>query len=268
MSGNGNVMNCNDIAEFAPLYLSAELDRPRSAAFDAHLKSCPSCMKELERQARLDAELRQAVAGEPVDVGSVVRRVRERISAETGGAARLALPRRRWMIAAMGAAAALLLVAAGYRGLLGPRVARVYADAALDHRLEVVEKAPRPWKVDPAQVSALAETQGIPASVPVALSSGPYHLERAKLCFLDRRIFLHLVYSDGAREFSVYLRQRGAESLSGWARETDNGRVLHTSNTGGEHVASFQTDSLTVMVVAEQSADTALHFARFAATAL
>jgi anti-sigma factor RsiW len=267
MSGNGNVMNCSDIAELAPLYLSAELGRARAAAFDAHLKSCPACMQELERQSRLDAELREAVAGEPVDVGRVDRRVRERISAENGGTAHLAPLRRRWVIAAIGTAAALLLVAAGYRGLLGPRVARVYADAALDHRLEVVQKAPRPWKVDPAQVAALAETQGISASVPAALSSGAYRLERAKLCFLDGRIFLHLVYSDGTREFSVYLRQRGAESLPGRTQETDNGRVLHISNPGNEHVASFQTDGLTVMVVAEQSS-MALRFARFAATAL
>jgi hypothetical protein len=225
-------------------------------------------MQELERQARLDAELREAVAWEPVDAGSVDRRVRERISAEAGGSARMGPLRRRWVIAAIGAAAALLIVAAGYRGLLGPRVARVYADAALDHRLEVVQKAPRPWKVDPSEVAAMAEKQGIPVSAPVALSSGPYRLERAKLCFLDGRIFLHLVYSDGTQEFSVYLRQRGAESLPGRARETDNSRVLRTSNPGGEHVASFQTDRLTVMVVTDQSSDAALHFARFAATAL
>ncbi|MGD0956814.1 MAG: zf-HC2 domain-containing protein [Candidatus Acidiferrales bacterium] len=261
-------MNCSDIAELAPLFLSAELDRQRAAAFDAHLKSCPACMQELERQARLDAELREAVAWEPVDAGSVDRRVRERISAEAGGSARPAPLHRRWVIAVIGAAAALLLVGAGYRGLLGPRVARVYADAAMDHRLEVVQKAPRPWKVDPSDVAALAETQGVPMSVPVALSSGAYHLERAKLCFLDGRMFLHLVYSDGTQEFSVYLRQRAAESLPGRARETDNGRVLHTSNPGNEHVASFQTDLLTVMVVTDQSADTALRFARFAATAL
>ena len=180
----------------------------------------------------------------------------------------MGLLRRRWVMAAIGAAAALLIVAAGYRGLLGPRVAPVYAAAALDHRLEVVQKTPRPWKVDLSEVAALAEKQGIPVSAPVALSSGPYRLERAKLCFLDGRIFLHLVYSDGTQEFSVYLRQRGAESLPGRARETDNGRVLRTSNPGAEHVASFQTDGLTVMVVTDQSSDAALHFARFAATAL
>ncbi len=268
MSQNGNVMNCSDIAQLTPLYLALELDRERAGAFDAHLKSCPSCMQELERQARLDAELREAVAWEPVDAGSVERRVRERIAAEAGvGARRSPLP-RRWVVAAIGVAAALLLVAAGYRGLLGPRVAPVYADAALDHRLEVVQKAPRPWKVDASEVAALAETQGIPMSVPVALGSGAYRLERAKLCFLDGRIFLHLVYSDGTQEFSVYLRQRGAESLPGRARETDNGRVLHTSNSGNEHVASLQTDHLTVVVVTEQSPDAALRLARFAATAL
>jgi anti-sigma factor RsiW len=268
MSRNGNIMNCSEIAELTPLYLSLELDRDRAAAFDAHLKSCPSCMRELERQARLDAELREVVAGEPVDTASVDRRVRERIAAESEGSSWLAPLHRRWVIVAIGAAAALLIVAVGYRGLLGSRVAPVYAAAALDHRREVVQNEPRHWKVDPSAVAALAESQGIPVSAPAALSSGAYRLERAKLCFLDGRIFLHLVYSDGTQEFSVYLRQRGAESLPGRTRETDNGRVLHTSDSGSEHVASFQTDGLTVMVVTDQSADTALHFARFAAATL
>jgi anti-sigma factor RsiW len=261
-------MDCTQIAELAPLYLSGELDRERAGAVDAHLKSCPACMQDLESQAGLDARIREAMAAERVDSTGVERWIRAHIAAEPRGKVASAPSRRAWMTAAMGIAALLLLIAAGYRGLLSQHVARVYADAAQDHQLEVIQQEPRPWLSDRSAISALTEKQGIAGSVPFALSSGAYRLERAKLCYLDGRVFLHAVYTDGAQEFSVYFRVRGAESLPGRARESDNGRPLHVSALNGEQVASFQTDNLTVMVVSDRSSDVALQVARFAATAL
>ena len=70
-------MNCPDISELAPLYLAGELDRPRAAQFDAHLKTCPECFRELETQSRLDVRLREVLLAEEVDVVRVNRRVRE-----------------------------------------------------------------------------------------------------------------------------------------------------------------------------------------------
>lgn len=268
-------MGCNEVAELAPLYLSGELDRERSGAIDAHLRSCPSCMRELESQAQLDARMREAIAGEHVDATAVERWIRARISTEPCSKIawmsprRPAPPHRRpWVAAAATIAAVLLFAAVGYRGLVSPHVARVYADAAQDHRLEVVNQVPRSWLFDRAAISALAEGQGIAAAVPFALSSGPYRLERAKLCFLDGRIFLHGVYTDGTREFSVYFRVRGAEPLPGSPHEIDNGRILHTSTLGAEEVVSLQTKDLTVMVVSDRHSGDALQVARFAADAL
>jgi len=271
MKDVGIVMDCNQLSELAPLYLSGELDRKRAGAIDAHLRSCPSCLREVEIQAHLDARMREAIAGERVDATAVERWIRARIAAEPRAevASISRRPsRRRWIGAAMGIAAVLLLIAAGYLGLLSRHVARVYADAAQDHQFEVVEQRPRPWLLDRAAISALAQGQGIAASAPFVISSGPYHFERAKLCFLDGRIFFHGVYSDGTQEFSVYLRVRGAEPLPGSPREIDNGRILHASTLGAEQVASFQTKSLTVMVVSDRHSGDALQVARFAATAL
>ncbi len=268
-------MDCNQVGELAPLYLSGELDRERAGAIDAHLRSCASCMREIESQAQLDARMREVIAGERVDATSVERWIRARISTAPRNKVASISPgapahsrRRRWIVAATAIAAVLLLAAVGYRGLLSPHVARVYADAAQDHRLEVVEQHPRSWLLDRAAISALAQGQGIAASVPFVLSSGPYHLQRAKLCFLDGRIFLHAVYTDGTREFSVYFRVRGAEALAGSPREIDNGRILHTSTLGAEQVASLQTKDLTVVVVSDRYSGDALQVARFAASAL
>lgn len=264
-------MNCGDIAQLAPLYITGELEARRAAEFDAHLKTCPACLQELERQARLDARLRELILAEETDVARVDRRVRELIAAEAEGKPlpQLQPKPRRWVVAAIGiAAVAVVLAAAGYRTLLGTHVARVYADAARDHQREVVQQQPRPWLTDPAQIAALAEQQGIASSAVAALSSGGYHLRRARLCFLDRRIFLHLVFSEGEREFSVYLRRRGAETLPGPVREIANGKPLCTSDLDNEHVASIETSQLIALVVNDRSSDAALSFARFASAVL
>jgi anti-sigma factor RsiW len=265
-------MDCNQIAELAPLYLSAELDRERAGAVDAHLRSCPSCMRELEAQAHLDARMREVIAGERVDATAVERWIRARISTEPRSKVSPISPppsrRHRSIVAAAAIAAVLILTALGYRALMSPQVAPVYADAARDHQREVVEQEPRRWLSDRAAISALAEGQGIAASAPFALSSGPYRLERARLCFLDGRIFLHVVYTDGRREFSVYFRVRGAPTLPGRPREMDNGRILHISTLGTEQVASLETQSLTVMVVSDRYSGDALQVARLAATTL
>jgi anti-sigma factor RsiW len=269
------VMDCSQVAELAPLYLSGELERERAGAVDAHLRFCASCMSEIESQARLDARMREVIAGEHVDATAVERWIRARISIEPRNkVALISQPKprprshRKWIATATGVAAVLLLAALGYRGLLSPRVAPVYAAAAKDHQLEVVEQAPRSWLLDRAAISALAQGQGISAAAPFALSSGPYHLERAKLCFLGGRIFLHAVYTDGAREFSVYFHVRGSEPLPGSAREIDNGRILRASIVGSEEVVSLQTDNLTVVVVSDRYSGDALQVARLAATAL
>jgi len=265
------MMDCNRVAELAPLYLSGELDRERAAAVDGHLRSCLPCMHELESQARLDTRMREAIAGEPVDTTAVELWIRARMATDSHGkvtAISRRPSRRRWLVAAMSAAAVLLLMAVGYRVLMGPHLGRVYADAALDHQREVVEHEPRRWLSDRAAISALAEGQGISAAAPFAISSGPYRLERARLCFLAGRVFFHAVYTDGTREFSVYFRVRGNDFLPGSPREMDNGLLVHSSIVGGEQVASFQTKTLTVVAVSDRYSGDALHAARLAATNL
>ncbi len=261
-------MNCTDISELAPLYISAELDSQRAAAFDAHLKSCPTCMAELEAQARLDARFREALLADDVDMSRVDRRIREMIAAESLGSTAPSVPLRpsRWMTAAMGIAAAFLLLAAGYL-LIPGHVARVYADAATDHRMEVVEQQPRHWMTDPAAIAALGEKLGISDAVPPELASG-YHLERAKICRLDGRFYLHLVYSDGSQEFSLFLRPRDGERLSGSIRGFANGRLLRASSAGSEHMASFETSHLTAVVATDRPAGAALQFAKVVSATL
>ena len=264
-------MNCRDIAELAPLYSSGELEAPGAAVFQSHLKTCSSCADEMERQAYFDARLREIVLSDDIDVNPMNRRVRLQIASVSRANARpnrLGPVRRRWTAAAMGIAAVLLLFSWGYYDLFGRRVAGVYAAAAADHRIEVVELQSREWVGDSGQIKALAQEEGVPESAVFALASGKYHLNRARLCRLDGRVFLHLVFSDGGQEFSVYLRHRDSKSLPGQSLETANGKSLHASDFNNEHVASFETPQLTFVVVTDQSEVAALNIARFASSVL
>ncbi len=261
-------MNCAEIAELAPLYVAGELDTKRAAEFDAHLKTCSSCFRELETQARLDARLREVLLAEDVDVRRVNRRIREMLATESLEAVIKSVEscRNRWTTAAMGIAAAFLLAAAGLL-LIPGRVAQVYADAAEDHQSEVVDHAPRPWSSDPAKIESLARAEGISTAIPVALASG-YRLERGKICFLDDRRYLHLAYTDGTHEFSLFLRTRDGEKIGAPIRGLANGRLLRECASGGDHLASFRTSHLTAVVATEQSAAASLQYAKLASAAI
>ena len=261
-------MNCSDISELSPLYVSGELDAKRAAEFDAHLKTCSPCFRELETQARLETRLREMLLAEDVDVARVNRRVREMLANESleAGVRRFAPPGGRWAAAAMGIAAAFLLVVGGYL-LIPGRVSAVYADAAEDHQMEVVDHGPRRWLSDPAQIAALAQKQGINVAVPGELPSG-FYLKGARICRLDGRFYLHTVYTDGTHEFSLFLRARDDEKLNGAIRGFANGRLLRECASGNEHLASFATTHLNAVIATEQPSAASLEYAKLTSAAI
>lgn len=261
-------MNCSEIAAATPLYRSGELDPAGAAAFAAHVAGCPECARDLREQEQRDDLLRAAILSEAVSTAAIYRRVRERIEAELDGAPRIGHAvgsGTQWRIAALASIAALLLLAFAYRHWYGP--SGVYAAAAADHRSEVVDAHWRPWLTDPAAISALAERTGVAPSAVLALAPPGYHLARAKRCALDGRPFLHLVYSNGAQEFSAYLRPRDGDGLPGLTNGTGPG-ALYTADFGSEHLGCVQTPGLTAMIVTDESAASASDLARFAGNAL
>ena len=235
------MMNCKDISELSPLYLSRELDAARTAEFRGHLASCPSCANECEHLAELDARMREETAAEYVDTTALDQRVRESI----------ARPVRRWMIPA-GIAAVLVAGFFAYRVWLTPD--RACTEAALDHQREVVEGARRTWRSDPGAISELADRQG----VSLAQFSPPgYRLERGKLCRLNGKVFLHLVYGSADGEVSLFLKPRDGTRSS-----------IRTTESGLEHIASFDSNRATAIAVATQSKNAAVQLAQFASVIL
>lgn len=191
----------------------------------------------------LDQRVRAAVLTEQIDTARLERSIRERIQKPL-------LP--RWALAI--AAGIVLAIAGGvaYRAFFAPQTPPICVAAAQDHQREIVNGEPRHWLSDISAIQSLAEKQGVPGSAVTALGTTGYRLERARLCFLKKQIFLHLVYTKDDAEFSVYLRPPSG--------------LFNDSVRGEETLAYFETDRVTAVFVS-QGAD-ALAFARAGARVL
>ena len=233
-------MNCNDAQELSPLYRAGELDAERAAALAAHLAGCRDCARDVE----LDERLSKAVLAEPVDTSRADLAIRRGIDSQVR-------MRRVWIAASVAA----MLVVAFFVSRAGAGSKAVFAAAAQDHRREVIDHEKRTWFSQRDQLDALAARQGLSTAAPAAIAG--YHMEHAKLCRLNGRIFLHVVYSDGSREFSLFLRQPDSQGLT----------KVHLASSGGEQVAAFDTAHASAMIVTDRASDAA-EFARIAAAAL
>lgn len=248
-------MTCKKIAALCPAYLSGEMEAPSARAFAEHLRICRACNEEVERQLALDSLLRRSVLSVKIDTAALDRKVR----------AQIAFGRRsfstRWLAVVAGLAAILLAGILGYRAMM-PQPPALCVDAARDHRSEVTLAQHRRWLSDRNAVADLAQRNGIPASLIATLAPPAYHFEHGKLCRLGHELFLHLVYSQGGSEFSVYLRFSGSRPLAG----AEN--PLRAVRTGGEHIAYVQTNRYTAVFVTDRSSSAALSLARSAASVL
>jgi anti-sigma factor RsiW len=244
-------MTCSEISKSTPLYLSGELDGAAAAQFADHLKSCPDCRLYVERDAEIDKLIRESMVNEGSDTASIDRRARAGIRAERQRS------RLRLMAGAAGFAAVLAMAVAAYRMAARPNA--VYAAAARDHLVELVRKQPRKWTTDASAIAQLAARVGLSGAAATAFAPAGYHLAQGRLCFLDGRIFLHLVYAGADGNFSLFLRRAEASGDSG---------AIDAHRFDTEQVAGFQHNALRAVLVTEQPGDTAVQLARSAAKSL
>jgi anti-sigma factor RsiW len=241
-------MNCAEIATLSPLYLSGELDAERTAEVGAHLRICPACARDIEQQRDLDARVRGALLAELRSTGTLEPRIHRSI----------AVARAKRRVMAVGLVAAGMVLAAGfffYR-FVAPPVSALAMDAVRDHRREVIEKRVKKWRSDAREIDALAQRQSIPANTIQALARSGYRLDRARLCRLAGSLYMHLVYTDGTREMSVFLRPRQGV-----------GAPMLAQNLDAESVVAVESSGMTVVCVAEES-QAAMKLARSVAAAL
>ncbi len=182
----------------------------------------------------LDQRLRASILAEEIDTDPLARSIRARIGS----------PRApRWSAVA----ASLALVMAGalaYAIFFRSHTPPVCMAAAQDHEREIVKGESRRWLTDLSSIQSLAQKQGVPASAITALGTTGYRLERARLCFLNKQIYLHLLYAKDGGEFSVYLRRPSGEPI---------GDSVHQIDIGPDNLAYFQSHGLTAVFVSHHS---------------
>lgn len=202
----------------------------------------------------LDQRLRESILSDDVDASRIEHAVRDQIAPR---------PRhvRGWAVAAAAVIAMVLSAVFSHRTFIKEeRIPQVCVAAAQDHQREIVKGDPRTWRTDVSAIQSLAVKQGVPASAIAALASTGYALRRGRLCFLNKQIFLHLVFSKDGEEFSVYLRPHGTEPSF---TPSVNG-----AEVGSEDVAFFETTRVTAVFVSHRPGANAGAFARAAAKLL
>jgi len=187
----------------------------------------------------LDQKLRVAWTAQPLDTAGAEAGIRLAIRRES----------RRAQLRTLAIAATVVVAAAlGALWFLRPQPEpKIFADAARDHRVEVVQGAPRHWRTADTEIDTLTARFGLTRER-VAFTG--YQLTKARICLLEGQRVLHLVYSDGARDYSLYLAANATAVPNRDARD------------GAQNIAGFHSTRLTGLVVGEGSPSDCRRFAQ------
>lgn len=220
-------MNCSEFADWTSLYLSGEMEPAHRSGFTAHLATCPACSCALESAVASDNQVLRAVLAERIESGEVVATTSRAIARHRT---------RRWL----GIAAAALLTVSGIGYYTHARLqpSTLLASAAKDHRIEVTQGSPRRWRTALPGVRPLLNQYGVAWSDVETLLPIGFVLEMARQCGIDGEPTLHLVFNDGTRTLSVYVRRPGSSFSASQTR------------ADGAEAASFHRGSLSGIVVA------------------
>jgi hypothetical protein len=202
----------------------------------------------------LDGRVRASLLAEQLDTSRLEHAVRSQIHPTLRH-----VP--RWAAIAAGILAMIAASIFSYRTFLQEKnTPAVCIAAAQDHKREIVKGEARHWLTDLSAIQSLATQQGVPASAIIALSTTNYRLQRARLCFLEKQIYLHLVYTRDGDVYSVYLRPR--------ANDPKFSLSVRDAKIGAEDLAYFQTNDLMAVFVSHTPGADPAAFARAGASVL
>ncbi|MBV9075813.1 MAG: hypothetical protein JOZ10_19485 [Acidobacteria bacterium] len=226
-------MNCPNYEQVTDAYLSGEID---GADWRSHLNCCPDCAAKLQAESDFDLIVKHAVNEERLQT----RQLEAHVRAEIRKSRKLwhipTFTKMRYGIAATVTFGVLGLATFGYsKGRMDHNA--VCSDAADDHQEEIVAKAPKKWRSDMKQVEALsAKIVGDP-SVAERVAPAGYHLIGARVCTLHDKDYMHLDFSDGSNEISLFVRRLDSPTLK--SRLID----LFSSDDSVERVETFSVGS-------------------------
>ncbi|MGI9101608.1 MAG: hypothetical protein ACR2IF_04100 [Terriglobales bacterium] len=235
-------MRCHEAEAFLAPQMSDAVDGVRQQELASHLASCAACRALLQQEYRLDRLVKAAAEHNVPATENVAAAVRQGIEKETS---KRRSPMMFWRRPAF--AAVMIAVLAGglvtWKVTLGNPMHLLCADAADDHRDEVVQAQPRRWRTGP-EISEVA-SRAISASVPA--NAGGLALTKARICELQGTRALHLVYGDAGKQISVFVMMQS--ELPRWSVPSSRTRDIHQENDLGMNVASFSTSGFGVVVV-------------------
>ena len=264
-------MNCSEAEYLAPLYWSNELEPKVIVELEAHLSVCSECVREWQAQSQFDDLLRNAVDQDARDRLTDPQDLRAHVRREMHASD--SLWRRIFAVSTLRLAAVnavLLILLSGTLFYVSRQRAferTLYADAADDHHDEVMAHlVDSYWRYKAGDIQELLHSWAGQATLAETLAPTGYHIARARLCELQTQIYVHLVYSDGAHEVSIFVRRKEAETLAGRAIGSINGKSLHAEFVKDLQVAGFQSRDLTILVVTDMPRRDCLDIARQAAS--
>jgi len=118
----------------------------------------------------------------------------------------------------------------------------------------VVQHQPRRWRSARPEIELVTARFGLSQSQAAGMAPSGYRLERAKVCGLAGAPVLHLVYTDGAREVSVFVRRN--DSGAGWN--------LSPASAGAEYLDPVRTEHYSAVILSQGSRTECLPFERSA----
>lgn len=173
-------MNCRDVKDLIPCYLSGELDQDRTRALEKHFLSCEPCARAVEADRWTDEAVRRACESMSVDAQGVIARVQQRLNRDGNWwLPALFWGHRRLAFATCGVlAVALVLV------IRLTREESLLEAAAEHHRHEVIEHAPRDWYEGEAQAQLFRAAGITRDEIADLIKETGFELVRARECNL------------------------------------------------------------------------------------
>lgn len=235
--------DCQRTREFLGLYLDNELEAVPTQRVAAHLSTCAPCQRELDL-LRSEAEL---LAHSIKSVEYDTERLRASIEAAIAGRQSGWWPERllprlpKWAIATASAlilAVSILLYLPGRMGLIG--ASPLYSAAADNHWTCIEESEKSDWARSQAEIVSLqASFLDQMGRAPVQI--GDFRLARARVCDLDEKKFLHLVYVDReGRAASLFFGRNLGLPPPGDQTVTLGGHIVHMTGVANLHITSTQ----------------------------
>jgi hypothetical protein len=236
-------MNCPYLERVTEAYLSGEVDTPE---WSTHLKDCVECSAQLRAESDFDLIIRHAVNEERLQTRQLEAHVRAAIR-KTSPWRPPMFVMLRYGIAAGVVLATLLIGTISYaKGRMDHTA--LCTDAAEDHQEEIIAKAPRKWRTDPKLVEALSQQMAGDPAVPQRITPPGYHLVGARICILHDTNYMHLDYSNGSNEISLFVARQPA-TFTGRVLELFRSDTAATERVEGLTVGSVEKKHISLVLV-------------------